>query len=123
MDYDPKLKAAMEEIKQVIKKYEIGGAITIASKTHAEFLYELPAWSCVSFTDRGLSIYSQKSHFRSIDEQRENQEASFHVIYQIRDIAAQTFMLFEKCTKGIEQHANVEHKPFHNFTPHQEKGK
>lgn len=121
VDYDPKLKKAMEEIKAILKNYDIGGAITLVSKTHSEYLYDLPTWSCVAFTDRGLSIYSQERHFKSKNEQKENQEVSFHVFYQIRDIAAQTFMIFEECTKAIKQNANVEHQSFYNFTPHQER--
>lgn len=44
---DPKLKAAMEEIKAVLTKYDIAAVAILQSKTHGEWLNEItPSWSC-----------------------------------------------------------------------------
>jgi len=57
---DPSLKAAMEEIKAVLKKHDCGAMVTLASENNIEFLYEIsPSWSCASFQrmpDGGLAI-------------------------------------------------------------------
>lgn len=122
IDYDPELKEAMARIKHILEDHQVGAAITLVSKSHSEFLYHLPKWSCIAWTDRGLSIYSQERFHRSKEDQKRNQEESFHIVYQIRDIAAQTFMLFEKITRWMEKDlpVDIEHHSFANFTPHQD---
>ena len=41
LPYDPDLKEAMLKIEEIMDEYKIGGSITLASKTHSEFLYYL----------------------------------------------------------------------------------
>jgi hypothetical protein len=44
---DPNLKAAMEDIKAVLKKHDCAALVTLASPSHTEYLYEVaPSWSC-----------------------------------------------------------------------------
>jgi hypothetical protein len=43
--FDPVLKQAMEEIKSVLAKYDIGGHVVLSSKSHGEFLFHFPTWS------------------------------------------------------------------------------
>ncbi len=51
---DPKNKAAMEEIKLVLKKYDLAAVVFIGSQTHTEFLFELcPSWTFTSMDDNG----------------------------------------------------------------------
>lgn len=55
---DPKLKTAMEEIKAVLKKHDIGGVVVLASETHMEYLHEIaPTWSCVRFEAGEGGVY------------------------------------------------------------------
>lgn len=57
---DPKLKAAMEDIKEVLTKHDIAGMVIIQSPTHAEWLNHIsPSWSCAQLEateDGGLLI-------------------------------------------------------------------
>lgn len=47
--FDPKLKLAAEEIKAVLRKYDIAGMINLQSPPHGEFVRELtPSWSCLT---------------------------------------------------------------------------
>ncbi len=44
---DPKLLAAMEEIKVVLHKHDIAAVVILSSQTHVEYLHEIsPSWSC-----------------------------------------------------------------------------
>lgn len=48
-------KAAMEEIKLVLKKHDLAGVVFVGSKTHTDFLFELcPSWTCTSMDVKGL---------------------------------------------------------------------
>lgn len=47
MQYSPKLKIAMEEIKAILHKHDIAGFVTLHTPGHTEFLMELqPSYSC-----------------------------------------------------------------------------
>ena len=111
--HDPKLKKAMEEIKPILEKYGVGAAITLVSKTHSEYLYKLPKWSCVAITDRGFSIYSKKEDYDSVEHQHEIVETTTALIAQIRDLGGQTFMLFDGCLKELGEHFEILHVPFY----------
>lgn len=54
---DPRLKEAMEEIKAVIKKYDIAATVHLQSPGYSEFLYELsPTWSAITVEENYLRI-------------------------------------------------------------------
>lgn len=56
MQYSPKLKIAMEEIKAVLKKHDIAGAVVLHTPGHSEFLMKIdPSWSCAKI-ERGQII-------------------------------------------------------------------
>lgn len=124
LPWDADLKSAMLEITGILEKYQIGGNITLVSKTHSEFYYHLPDWSAVKFEDRengkaGIRIRSKRKDFKSKEEQDKILAASIHLIAQIRDLSARSFGIFneimeEKLAKVID----FEHKSFHNLTPH-----
>lgn len=46
-EYDPKLKAAMKEIRLILEKHDIFGAFNIISPSHGELLVHFPTWSGV----------------------------------------------------------------------------
>lgn len=44
---DPKLVNAAEEIKAILKKFDIAGNIVLASQSHTEYVrFVSPSWSC-----------------------------------------------------------------------------
>lgn len=48
MQYSPKLKTAMEEIKAILAKHDIGAMVILHTPGHSEFLNKLnPSYSCI----------------------------------------------------------------------------
>lgn len=48
MQYSPKLKKAMEEIKEILAKHDIGAMVVLHTPGHSEFLNKLnPSYSCI----------------------------------------------------------------------------
>jgi hypothetical protein len=124
---DPRLKDAMRRINKILREFDIAGAITLVSKSHSEFRYQFPTWSVVQPEtgpqgEQGIRIRSYEAYYRSKDEQKAAMEESLHCLYQIRDIAGQTFLVFENLTSQVEEVSGleIEHHPFHGFEPHQE---
>lgn len=47
MQYNPKLKKAMEEIKDILDKHDIAGAVVLHTPGHGEYLFKIdPSYSC-----------------------------------------------------------------------------
>jgi hypothetical protein len=57
MDYSPKLKTAMEEIKSILKKHDITGLAVIHTPGFSEYLLHVEAsYSCMKFDGRRLGV-------------------------------------------------------------------
>lgn len=57
MEYSPKLKKAMQEIKAVIEKYDIAALVVLHTPGNSEYLLELsPTYSCAKFEGNNLRI-------------------------------------------------------------------
>lgn len=57
MQYSPKLKAAMEEIKAVIKKHDIAAFVVLHTPGFSEYFTEItPSYSCARFEAGGSAI-------------------------------------------------------------------
>ena len=124
---DPRLKDAMRAITRILRQYDIAGAVTLVSKTHAEFRYQWPTWSVVQPErgpdgQQGLRIRSYETWYGDKEAQKLAMEESLHCGYQIRDIAAQTFLMFDDLLQQIEETSglDIEHRPFSGFEPHEE---
>lgn len=122
---DPHLKKAMGEIKKLLERFRIGGCITLVSRTHAEYRYQFPAWSVVQpasgpHGEAGIRVRSFEAWYGSAKEQKEALEASLHCLYQMRDIAGQTFMVMDELITQVEAQCGLEitHTPLSGFEPH-----
>lgn len=124
MSHNDELKRAMEDIKKILKKYDVAGTFTLVSKTHAEFLYHLPSWSVFQWNAEGdgMDIRSKKADFKNKEEQEKILEQSVHIVMQNRDISAQTFDMFDTVYKALEKYIKIEHKSFSGFEPYKANG-
>jgi hypothetical protein len=120
LPYDPDLKEAMEKIKAILDEHQIAGEIILASRSHVEFLHHFPKWSIAQLNKErnGIDIRSMREDFESQEQQHRDTEDSVSIICEIRDMAAQTFMIFDNVVKELENHMEIDHTPFNNFTPH-----
>jgi len=118
LPYDPKLKEAMAEIKVILKKHDIAGAVSLVSETHSEYLYDFPSWSGIKLTGDGLKMDIKHKDFKAKADFNEAATIAMHVLHQIRDIGGKSFMIFEKVINTIIEKTGieVEHEPFHNST-------
>lgn len=70
MQYDPKLKKAMEEMKAILKKYDIAAVIILHRPGFSEFLNEItPSYSCAHFHgNESVSGIRFKTHGRTKED-------------------------------------------------------
>lgn len=63
---DPNLKAAVEEINEILKRRDIAGMIFLASPTHTEVKHEFsPSWSCAKMEGPVLRIRAKQEDYPS----------------------------------------------------------
>ena len=115
--YDANLKMAVIEMERILARYQIGGALLLVSKTHSEYAYRLPVWSCAQFeTDpdgkTALRFRSHHSSYGSKEAQHQAQENTAHLLFQLRDLGGQTFLVFQQVCAQLEQTMDIEHHPF-----------
>lgn len=114
--YDPRLKAAAKEINAVIKKYNIAGAIALASDTHSEFgLSMCPTWSGLSREENNLRVRLNAAEPAKVD-------ATMHVLLSLRDLCGQQFLQLSEAAEVVigeieKQGGSLEHIPLSGFTP------
>lgn len=88
---DPKLKLAMEEIKLVLAKYDIAGAVVLASQTHMEYLNAIsPSWSCCWFEPQPgggmlLRVRSKRADYPSRAAQKKSIEDTVGLLMGFAD--------------------------------------
>jgi hypothetical protein len=80
--FDPKLKAAAEEIKEILKKYDAQGTMLLVSPSHAEFLFHVDtSWSVLKVeVDAADPEHYQLIRFRSKREDFPSKEAQIAAV-------------------------------------------
>lgn len=115
MSYDPLLKKAIMEIEGIIRKYDIGGAVSLTSKTHGEYLFVLdPSWSIIKQIPEKqgtkLHLRSLRKEFASLEAQRQANELTAHLIFSQRDIAAHTLKQLGVIEDLLKSKWTIDHK-------------
>lgn len=117
MTDDKRYRECMAEIIGILQKYDMAGAITVISKDRAMFKYHFPTWSCISLNGNELRFRAKRTEYPSEKTQHEAVELSTHIVLQMRDIAAQTYVMGESIEKALREKFDIEHKPFADFDP------
>lgn len=65
MQYSPKLKKAIQEIKVILSREDIAGVIILHEPGFSEFLVKIdPTYSCAKIQDGQLKVKSKKEDFK-----------------------------------------------------------
>lgn len=106
-----KLKVAAEEIKEILKKHDIAGAIVLHSPGHAEYFVQLnPSYSCAyMYNDNEVRFYSKKQDYKSLDEQIKKQEDTSNMLKLLTDCTAFNFGSLHYLSQQIDELTNAKH--------------
>lgn len=108
MQYDPKLKAAMEQIKTIMKNNDIGGVVILHRPGFVEFLNKInPAYSCAKWelgTDGhevvGARFLAKKSMYPGGAEERERVVANTaNLLENMVDIMGKLWLEWDEINK------------------------
>lgn len=106
MQYSPKLKKAMEEIKKVMNKYDIGGVVVIHTPGFSEYLNKIdPSYSALSFNrdGSGFSVKGHSKHYGGDKNKRDETVAhTRNMVEHIINRSGQFFMIYEEISKKMD---------------------
>lgn len=107
-----KLKSAAEDIKEVLRKYDIAAALALHTPGHGEFVLHLnPSYSCVFMVeDDTIRINSQLENYASLEEQTEHLIASSNMLRVLLELSAINFQNLEALSNLIDDEIGAEHE-------------
>ena len=117
---DRRYRQCMAEIMAVLKKYDMGGAITVVDKERAMFKYYFPSWTCITLGEDRISIRSKRDDYPSLEAQKETAELSAHCLMQMLDVAKNTYGLMSKIAIVLKEKWGMEHTSAVDFDPERE---
>jgi protein tyrosine phosphatase (PTP) superfamily phosphohydrolase (DUF442 family) len=114
--HDPKLQKALDEVRQVMARYGLAGAVMLVSDQEAAFSYKMDApWSALRY-EPGLPLgfrFRAKSNEDGKEKTRSRVEGAMHTICQISDFGEQTTAWMEDMKLMLRRAGiDFEHTPF-----------
>ena len=112
--FDPHLKAAMEEVKAILDKYQCGAYVVLQSPFFSEFLIHFPTWGCIALIDAGdnnteVRVYAKREQFPSREAQKAHLEASAGMILHLDTVLTQHANQFRQLGKMLGAHFDIDH--------------
>lgn len=106
MQYSPKLKKAMEEIKAVVAKYDIGAFVVIHTPGHSEFLNKIdPSYSCAIPQTDGIRFKAKAEMYEGGGAERNQKLAdTFNLFTHMVDVIGMNWVVYDKALKILPKH-------------------
>ena len=116
MQYSPKLKRAMEQIKKILKDNDIGGYVVIHSPEHgghSEYLFELtPKYSCVEWFPQkdGITIKGKLAHYNGDAVKRDKTlNATINMLHHLSTLTMEHGLMMAKVSDQADKTWDAEH--------------
>lgn len=118
MDYSPKLKEAMAEIKTVLEKHDIAAYVVLYENHLSEFLLKIdPSWGLCRFEGQGIRFRSKLTEFDGNREAQKNAtEVSIGMFRHFADCCHRDGANFERMLDMLAQHFEITHS-YGQITP------
>ena len=110
MQFSPKLKVAAEEIKAILKKHDIAGAILIHTPGYAEFILELtPTYSCATLHHDHIHFKAKKEDFNDELKRHKAIADTANMMHSLADGTARNAMMLIKVSEQFTEITGAEH--------------
>lgn len=110
--FDPRLKACMKQLQEILESYDIGAQIALVSPTHSEFLYHFPTWSVAQIeeTEEGPALRFNTKRYRFISGRSKHAavDITVHLIAQFQHISAMFFDISDRVMRELNEHMEIE---------------
>lgn len=111
MQYSPKLKKAMEEIKMLMLKYDIGGLVVLHTPGHSEYLLRIdPSYSCAKFEGDNIRIKAKLKDFNGDKNKWEEKVAgTSNMLNLIGEVGGRTSLSILNISEQLDKIVDAEH--------------
>ncbi|PIF33010.1 hypothetical protein CLU81_3580 [Flavobacterium sp. 9] len=108
---DTMLKVAAEEIKEILRKYNIAAAVSLHTPGHGEhFVHLNPTYSCAYiYNENEVRFYSKREQYNSLAEQLEKQTTTSNMLIILKQITAYNFTVLMQLSDSFDELTNAEH--------------
>jgi hypothetical protein len=112
MQFSPKLKKAMEEIKAILKRHDIAGMVVLHTPGHSEYLNHIsPTYSCAKQEGDMIRFRAKKADFNNSAELRDQCIADTANMFNlISDVGAQNILGLLKVSEQFDKAIDAEHR-------------
>lgn len=119
MQYSPKLKTAMEEIKAILAKHDIGAMVVLHTPGHSEFLNKIdPSYSCIIQTGDHIRFRSKLADYDGDKQAWQNKTTdSLNLLQCITETAGHVLIPLFDLTDKLSRSLDAE-KGGGNFSSH-----
>lgn len=111
MNTETKLKVAAEEIKDILRKYDLAGTVALQSPGYGEYFVHLnPSYSCAYvYNDKEIRFYSKKEDYNTKEEQIKKQADTANMLKILSDLTAFAFGYVNPLSKSFDKLTNATH--------------
>lgn len=114
--YDQNLRLALEEIKEVLRKRDCMGAVSLNSKTHGEFYIHLagPSWSYFKTeiqSDGSEGLRLKAKGIKAGTTEHENLEGNVAAVCNFADLFNSWSQSFYRLKATLQNYMDLDHTP------------
>lgn len=119
MTYSPKLKKAMNEIKEILKRHDIAGVVVLHTPGNSEYLNEIsPTYSCAKQEGDTIRFRAKKADFKNSAELRDQCIADTSNMFScLSDVLARNTLGLLDVSEQFDKIVDAEHGD-NNHTSH-----
>lgn len=105
MQYSPKLKTAMEEIKAVLKKHDIAGFVVLNDGAgFSEYLNAIsPSYSCAKLSEDGIAFRLKASEVGK-ERAKEIADGTYNMITHFADMVGRHALMYIEAKELLKSH-------------------
>ncbi len=113
---DIDLQSAAEEIKAIVRKYDIAASVILCSGNgHSEYVVDVvPTWSCLTLEEKpqGIAIRMKAQVKTAPAETRHRERVKLqrtsNMLVLMRETLMGQFSIFDRMVDVLKQHVNIE---------------
>lgn len=110
MQYSPKLKKAAEEIKAILKRYDIAGAVALHTPGFSEFVLEItPTYSCATLNHDNVHFKAKKEDFNDELKRQTVIKDTASMMNLLSDTTARNAMMLITVSEQFDKIVGAEH--------------
>ncbi len=111
MQYSPKLKKAMEEIKAILIKHDIAAVVVLHSPPFSEYSTHInPSYSCASFVDNVFRVRAKAEDFGgNVEIRNQKLKDTANMLHHLSTVGKQISSGLAEVSEQVDKHLDAEH--------------